>query len=203
MAKVLIAYGSRYGSTEEIAHAIAEILERAGLETQLIDLRRTKQKQWPSIAPFDGVLVGSGIRIGRWTKEAIAFLKANAGEFKALKTKGLVVGAFVSSGMASTPGQEEEARRKYLEAVFAKLGMTGAVDTYDAFGGVYDLSPTAPMGFLDKRMLGMAAKQMVKDTGTPLKEGARNDLRNWDQIRTFAEHFVQLVKEKIALRDAE
>jgi menaquinone-dependent protoporphyrinogen oxidase len=191
--EILIAYGSRYGSTEEIARAMAEILENAGLETQLLDLRRTKQKDWPPLSSFDGVLVGSGIKIGRWTKEATAFLKTHADELKGLKAQGLVVGVFVSSGMASTPGQQEEARRKYLEEVLTNVGITDTVDTYDAFGGVYDLSPSASMGFLDKRMLGMAAKQMAKD-GTPLTEGARNDLRDWDQIRTFTEHFAQLVK---------
>jgi menaquinone-dependent protoporphyrinogen oxidase len=191
--KILIAYGSRYGSTDEIARAMAEILENAGLETQLLDLRRTNQKDWPPLSSFDGVLVGSGIKIGRWTKEATAFLKTHADELKGLKAQGLVVGVFVSSGMASTPGQQEEARRKYLEEVLTNVGITDTVDTYDAFGGVYDLSPSAPMGFIDKRMLGMAAKQMAKD-GTPLTEGARNDLRDWDQIRTFTEHFAQLVK---------
>ena len=169
----------------------------------MLDLRRTKQKQWPSLTSFDGVLVGSRIRIGRWTKEATGFLKANADEFKALKAHGLVAGAFVSSGMASTPGQQEETRHKYLEEVLAKLGITEAVDTYDAFGGVYDLSPSARIGFLDKRMLGMAAKQLAKDTGTPLKEGARNEFRDWDRIRTFAEHFGRLVKEEATSSGAE
>ncbi len=190
--KILIAYGSRYGSTEEIAHTMAEILENAGLETQLLDLRRTKHKDWPPLTSFDGVLVGSGIKIGRWTKEVSAFLKTHADELKALKPKGLVVGVFVSSGMASTPGQQEEARRKYLEEVLTNIGIIDAVATYDAFGGVDNLSPSAPMGFLDKRMLSMAAKQMAKD-GTPLTEGARNDLRDWDQIRAFTEHFAELV----------
>ena len=191
--KILIAYGSRYGSTEEIAHSMAETLKNAGLETQLLDLRRTKQKDWPPLASFDGVLVGSGIKIGRWTKEATAFLKTHADELKRLKPKGFVVGVFVSSGMASTPGQQDEARRKYLKEVLTSVGIADAVDTYDAFGGVYDLSASAPMGFLDKRMLGMAAKQMAKDTGTPLTEGARNDLRDWDQIRAFTDHFAELV----------
>ena len=35
--KILIAYGSRYGSTEEIARAMAQILETEGLETQVLD----------------------------------------------------------------------------------------------------------------------------------------------------------------------
>jgi menaquinone-dependent protoporphyrinogen oxidase len=193
--KVLIAYGSRYGSTEEIAHTIAETLKDIGLEAQLLDLRRTKQKQWPPLTSFDGILVGSGIRIGRWTKEAKAFLKKHADEFKALKALGLVVGVFVSSWTASIPGRHEEARRKYLEEVLAKVGIADCVATCEAFGGVYDLSSSAPMGFLDKRMASMGAKQMAQDIGTPLKEGARNDLRDWDQIRTFAERFAQLVRE--------
>ena len=191
--KILIAYGSRYGSTEEIAHSMAEILANAGLGTQLLDLRRTKQKDWPPLTSFDGVLVGSGIKIGRWTKEVTVFLKTHADELKRLKPKGLVVGVFVSCGMASTPGQQEEARRKYLKEVLTNIGIIDAVSTYDAFGGVYHFSPSAPIGFLDKRMLSVAAKQMAKD-GTPLTEGARNDLRDWDQIRTFTEHFAQLVK---------
>ena len=135
--KILIAYGSRYGSTEEIAHSMAEILANAGLGTQLLDLRRTKQKDWPPLTSFDGVLVGSGIKIGRWTKEVTVFLKTHADELKRLKPKGLVVGVFVSCGMASTPGQQEEARRKYLKEVLTNIGIIDAVSTYDAFGGVY------------------------------------------------------------------
>ncbi|MGB9371153.1 MAG: hypothetical protein WCB79_04395 [Halobacteriota archaeon] len=37
---------------------------------------------------------------------------------------------------------------------------------------------------------------MVKDTGIHLKEGAGNDLRDWDQIQTFTEHFAQLLKAR-------
>ncbi len=53
------------------------------------------------------------------------------------------------------------------------------------YGSTEEIARSAPKGFLDKRMLGMAAKQMVKDTGIHLTEGARNDLRDWDQIKTL------------------
>lgn len=191
--KVLVAYGSRYGSTEEIARAIAETLEQEGLNTQLLNLKRTKQKEWPRLAPFDAVLVGSGIKIGRWTGEASSFLKKHVDELNALKAKGLVVGVFVSCGTATTPEKRQEAQQKYIEKILTELGIKDAVDAYDAFGGVYDLSPSAPMGFLDKKMLAMGAQQMIKDG--QLTEGARNDLRDWNQIRTFAEHFADLVKD--------
>ena len=114
---------------------MAETLEKEGLETQLLDLRHTKQKQWPPLASFDGLLVGSGIKI-RWVREATTFLKKHAEELKALKAKGLAVGVFVSCGTASIPGQREEARQRYIEKVLAEIGVSDAVDTYDAFGGV-------------------------------------------------------------------
>ncbi|MGZ4881414.1 MAG: flavodoxin domain-containing protein [Halobacteriota archaeon] len=192
--KVLVAYGSRYGSTEEIARSMAGTMENERLETQLLDLKRTKRKEWPPLASFDAVLVGSGIKIGRWTGEASSFLKKHADELKTLKAKGLVVGVFVSCGLAVNPEQRQEARQKCIEKILTELGIKDAVDAYDAFGGVYDLSASAPMGFLDKKMLAMGAKQMVKE-GTPLTEGARNDLRDWNQIRTFAGHFADLTKD--------
>ena len=192
--KVLIAYGSRYGSTEEIVRAMVQILEKEGLETQLLDLRQTKQKQWPTLASFDGILVGSGIKMFRWVGDATTFLKKHADELKALKAKGLVVGVFVSCGSASTPEGHAEATDRYVDKVLTDLGIKAEVDIYDAFGGVFDLSSSAPMVVLDKRMRGMAAKKMVKDTGIHLTEGGRNDLRDWDQIKTFTEHFAQLLK---------
>jgi menaquinone-dependent protoporphyrinogen oxidase len=190
--QILIAYGSRYGSTAEIARAMAETFKKEGLEPEMLDLEQIKQKQWPSLPSFDGLIIGSGIKIGRWTRQATKFLHTHADEIKTLKSKGLVVGVFVSCGLASTPGKHDEARQTYVKKILDDVGISGAVDIYDAFGGVYDLSSSSPMGFLDKRMLSMGAKQMSKD-GVTLTEGARNDLRDWDQIRAFVEHFAQLV----------
>ncbi|MGB9371152.1 MAG: flavodoxin domain-containing protein [Halobacteriota archaeon] len=145
-------------ATEEIARAMVLILEKEGLETQLLGLRHTKQKEWPALASFDGILVGSGIKMFRWVGDATTFLKKHADELKALKAKGLVVGVFVSCGSASTPEGHAEAEDRYVEKILANLGIKAEVDIYDAFGGVLDPSSSAPKGLLDKRMLGMAAK---------------------------------------------
>lgn len=115
----------------------------------------------------------------------MTFLKKHAEELKSLKAMGLAVGVFVSCGTASIPGQLEKARQNYIEKVLPEIGVSDAVDACDAFGGVFDLSSSAPMGFLDKKMLAARAKAMSKDSGLQLTEGARNDLRDWDQIRTL------------------
>jgi menaquinone-dependent protoporphyrinogen IX oxidase len=125
--KVLIAYGSRYGSTEEIARAMAKILEEEGLETQLLDLKHTKQKQWPALASFDGLLIGSGIKMFRWVGEATTFLKKLANELKVLKPKGFVIGVFVSCGSASTPEGHAEAKERYVGKVLRDLGIKAEI----------------------------------------------------------------------------
>ena len=39
---------------------------------------------------------------------------------------------------------------------------------------------------------------MAKD-GVSLKEGARNDLRDWDRIQAFTAHVAQLIKRENSL----
>ena len=56
MKKVLIVYGTRYGITEEIAHKVAEEIEANELEPSLFKLNNVKQKDFPKINDYDGIL---------------------------------------------------------------------------------------------------------------------------------------------------
>ena len=67
--KVLIVYGSRFGSTEEISINFKQTLEDSGFIVDLINLK-SKNNKIPNIDNYSGVLIGSGIHIARWTKEA-------------------------------------------------------------------------------------------------------------------------------------
>lgn len=182
--KVLIAYGSRFGCTEEVSKEIAKILKEEGIDSHLLNLRKTKPKKWPSIEEFDGILVGSGIRIMKWTKESKKFLEMYKKEINERKS-----GLFVCCALAAT--DQAQAKRDYLEKAIDELGI--APDIYDAFGGVLDFSESSNMGFLDKKMLKMAAKAMEEEAGLPLEDDAKNDFRDWDQIRNFAEKVAALV----------
>lgn len=188
--KVLIAYGTRYGSTEEISQEIGKTLEKEGLKVQLVDLKKTKSKEWPSLEPFDGVLVGSSIAIGKWMKEPQEFLKKHKAE---IQKKEKILGLFVSCGSASFPETYEQGKSDYLEKVMAKIGIEA--DIYEAFGGVYDFSESSRVGGMAKRALKMASKQMNKQYGTRIDLNAKNDFRDWDQIQNFAKKFASLVKK--------
>ena len=72
--KVLIAYGSRYGSTEEIASKLASLLRENEIETTLLNL---KKERTPNLNDYDGIIVGSSVKITKWMKEPQRFLKQN------------------------------------------------------------------------------------------------------------------------------
>jgi len=184
---VLIVYGSRYGSTEEISTNFKQTLEENGIIVDLINLK-SKNKKIPNITNYSGVLIGSGIRIARWTKEAKNFLKSH---IKAINENQIVVGIYLSSGEASDPVKRPEAVEKYLVKVFQELGLDlGDHILYDAFGGVFDLSETTKLSWINRKML----KTALKKEDPNIDPHGRKDLRDWDQINQFIENFIARIK---------
>jgi len=59
--KILIAVSSKHGSTAEIADAIGKTIREVGVEVHVMDARAVE-----SVAPYDAVIVGSAIHMGRW-----------------------------------------------------------------------------------------------------------------------------------------
>ena len=180
--KILIVYGTRFGSTEEVAEKMKEIFENTGLITDLIDLKQVPESAWPSLKDYNGVLLGSSIKIGRWMKEPITFLKKNVDFFKGE----LPFGIYVCSAYAADPEKRPEIRQEYIGQKITDLSIN--VSIYDAFGGVIDLTSATRLGWTDKKIIGMVAKNDPN-----FKKNERNDLRDWDQITDFGEKFAQLV----------
>ena len=68
--RVLVAYGSKYGSTAEIANAIATTLRVAGLE---VDVRRAREVR--SLDRYRVVVLGSAVYMARWRRDAMRLLR--------------------------------------------------------------------------------------------------------------------------------
>ncbi len=184
--RVLIAYGSRFGTTEEISINFKQTLEKKGFLVDLINLK-SKTNKISNINNYSGVLIGSGIRVTRWTKEAKNFLRTNINDINENK---ILVGIFLSSGEASDPKERPDIVEKYLVKIFKELGLDlGNHVLYDAFGGVFDLSKTTKLSWINRKMLKMVAKD---DPNIELNK--RKDLRDWDQINKFIDNFVSRIK---------
>jgi menaquinone-dependent protoporphyrinogen oxidase len=70
--KILVTYASNYGATAEIAGRISELLLLAGLQVDLISVNGVRD-----LAPYQAVILGSGVYIGQWNKKAAAFIQNN------------------------------------------------------------------------------------------------------------------------------
>lgn len=171
--KALIAFGSRYGSSTEIAEEIGKIMENQGVEVNLVNLRKNKVD---NINNYDLIVVGSGIKMGKWTKEPLKFLNKNKSTLQDKK-----VALFVSCG-APLNGKEkmDEAMELYLEKI-AKESLSGEPVSMGLFGGVFD--PNANNGLMYKMAIKMA-KKGFEEKGVDTSK--RYDYRDWDEIRDWA-----------------
>ncbi len=70
--KILVAYASKYGATREIAEKIGAVLRQAGLQADVLPVDGVRD-----LTAYPAVILGSAVYIGKWQKEALAFLKAN------------------------------------------------------------------------------------------------------------------------------
>lgn len=70
--KILVAYGSKRGSTAEIAEKIGETLRQKGLQVDVLDAGIVND-----LTPYNKIILGSSVYIGLWHKNAVHFLKKN------------------------------------------------------------------------------------------------------------------------------
>jgi menaquinone-dependent protoporphyrinogen oxidase len=68
--RVLVAYGTKYGSTAEIAAHIGDTLREAGLP---VDVRAAGKVR--SLDPYRAVVLGSAVYMGRWRRDASRLLR--------------------------------------------------------------------------------------------------------------------------------
>jgi menaquinone-dependent protoporphyrinogen IX oxidase len=182
--KVLILYGTRFGAAQGIAERIAEILEEKDIETEVTDLKTVSLKDLPDFTEFAGLLFGSGIKVGQWTKEVkecLAHKKDELNSFHGAK------GFFVSSGHAADPEMYEKVKQEYTLDALEKLGVQ--IEYIEAFGGLMDFTKSSRMSWLEKKILKQVAKNDHK-----LDLNGWNDLRDWDKVESFTLGFLELLR---------
>jgi menaquinone-dependent protoporphyrinogen oxidase len=178
MTKVLIVYGTRYGTTANTSEVIADTLREVGYEVKILDAKKEKVQ---NISEFDLIIVGSGIQMGKWTKEPEDFLKRHQNEL--LKKK---VALFVSCGGANPLSEGEkknkefdDAKRKYLEEKSVEFKVNPVALGF--FGGCYDFNQ---MSWFFKKTLS-SIKPKLESAGYKESKAGVYDLRDIDAIRNW------------------
>jgi menaquinone-dependent protoporphyrinogen oxidase len=137
MSRVLVAYGSKHGSTAEIAAAVAGTLHDHGLEADCLQAGEVDD-----VAGYDAVILGSAVYMRRWRREARRFLRHHG---DALAERPFWV---FSSGPVGDPANDNPAWLEPPRTIAAaeRLGARGHV----VFGGT-SASMKVPEEFRDRR----------------------------------------------------
>jgi menaquinone-dependent protoporphyrinogen oxidase len=186
MAKALIVYGTRTGTTANTSEVIADTLKKVSYEVKIVDAKKEKVQ---SIGEFDLIIVGSGIQMGKWTSEPEDFIKKHQ---KELATKKLAL--FVSCGGANPLSEGDkknkefdDAKRKYLEEKSVEYKVTPVALGF--FGGCYDFNR---MSWFFKRTLS-SIKPKLEGAGYKESKAGVYDLRDLEAIRDWTREVAKMV----------
>jgi menaquinone-dependent protoporphyrinogen oxidase len=156
--KVLVSYATQYGSTKEVAEAVAIGLRESGLEADLLPLREARL-----VAGYTAAVLGSPLMMGRWHKDLGDFLSRNR------QVLGKLPVAVFSLGPIQNPRVEKEWQDAgdQLAKELARFPWLKPVAT-EILGGKFD---PALLRFPFNKLAGAAQA---------------SDCRDWEAIRAWA-----------------
>lgn len=125
MSRILVAFATKNGSTQEVAGAIAAALREIG---STVDLRPAREAREP-IAGCDLVVLGAPLYSGRWHRDAHRFLKRHRDELARLPT------AVFAMGPRTDAQESWEHSRNQLDRALARRDWLTPV-AIAVFGGV-------------------------------------------------------------------
>lgn len=164
-ALVLVGYATQYGSTKEVAEAIAGTLRENGMEVDLQPLSKVR-----TLESYSAVVLGAPLLMFHWHRDALNFLSRHR---KALMEQPVAVFAL---GPTHKPHDDSEWKdsQEQLDKELAKFPWLKSA-AIKLFGGKYD---PALLRFPLNLMAG--------------KEPA-SDIRDWESIRAWGEGLEAIV----------
>jgi len=157
--KTLVGYATKYGSTQEVASFIADVLRETGGDVELRELREVK-----SLEGYDAVVIGVPFYMFKWLKDAPKFLSRHQ---STLEKMPVVVFSLGPTDADETPENKPEVFEQ-LDKALADFPWLEPVDQA-LFGGKFDPAKLKfPMSLFMGKM-------------------PASDIRDWDRIRAWAE----------------
>jgi len=157
MASVLVAYATKYGSTREVAEAVASALREQGAEAVVRPAGEVRD-----VENYSAVVLGTALYFFRWRGEAHRFVRRNRAALA-----NLPVAVFGLGPIEDTPEQFEGARG-HLDKGLSKHPWLSPVSVA-VFGGRVD-----------------PAHLRFPDNNPAFRQMEPRDLRDFDAIGTWA-----------------
>jgi menaquinone-dependent protoporphyrinogen oxidase len=159
--RILVAYATRAGATAEVAEAVAEVLRTGGNDVTVSEVRQVRD-----VGGYDGIVLGSAVRMGKVMPEALRFARRNHARLASIPTACFSVGI--------TMHEDTAERRELAERAIKPLTDLLRPRKVGLFGGKVD---PARLEFPWRLFL-----KQVKEG-----EMAPGDHRDFDKIRAWAE----------------
>jgi menaquinone-dependent protoporphyrinogen oxidase len=107
---ILLAYATRYGSTQEVAEAITAVLREAGLEVEIQPMQKVE-----SLDNYEAVVLGAAIYNACWHPDAHRFLSQHRESLKQRPVAIFALGPLSTSeaAMLRSRGQLDKELEKY------------------------------------------------------------------------------------------
>ena len=157
-ASILIAYATRYGSTQEVAEVVAATLQEQGLEVDSLVMRKVR-----TLEQYRAVVLGAPLYMFHWHKDARRFLARHPQDLTARSVVIFALGPFHAEE------QEYQASRDQLAGDLAKFPWLKP-ETIAMFGGKFDAAKlTFPYNLMPA-----------------LRRMPASDVRDWPVIRAWA-----------------
>lgn len=190
MTRVQVVYGSRHGGTRGIAARIGEVLRAEHIDVEVADANDLSGD--PPVA--DAYIVGSGVYMGSWLREAVGFLERNETMLASrplwLFSSGPLPGSTakmsgdpITDALGPKDGPGSGGRRKIDEL----SAITHPID-HRVFTGAFD--PDDPPRAIAERFVRMM----------PMSKGLLppGDFRDWQAIEAWAREIAaRLVPEAV------
>ena len=185
---VLIAFSDNYGHITEIVDNMSRQLRSSGLMIDILNLERTKQKLWPVLNGYNGVIVISGQNKywTFWNKKAKTFASFYVGPLE----NQLLTGFFRSDPWAWKNIEDPvESNKKFGNDILKACGFIP--NYHEDLGPVLDFSYNSKLKHDDKKALKDQARVITKKTGLEFEYKGVNDFRDWHRIEEICTIFAK------------
>jgi menaquinone-dependent protoporphyrinogen oxidase len=163
--RILLIYGTKAGSTREVAESIGKTLREQGL---VVDIESIGTDVKPT--GYDGVIVGSAIRAGNWLPEVVEYVKANAETLRDLPLAYFTV--------CLTLNEDTPENRETVSAYLKPVREVVPARAEGFFAGKMDFSTLA-----------FPVRMLVRAMKSP-----QGDFRDWKAIRLWALDVAEMFK---------
>jgi menaquinone-dependent protoporphyrinogen oxidase len=169
-ARVLVAYATRYGSTQEVAEAVAATLRERGIAVDIGPMREVR-----GLEGYRAVVLGAPLYMFRWHKDALHFLTRHRTALTARPVAVFALGPFHNEE------KDYQEVRRQLDKELAKFPWLNP-QAITIFGGKFD-----PQKLTFPHNLVPALKNMPA-----------SDVRDWAAIRAWSNDLAELFQPVLA-----